>query len=178
MIDPVVAVALSLAVLSAYYRADFQQYSVFTVGAFRRVSRSVVTGSEYECVDDYCDATVETAERRRWYKEIVVFGMVLVRYDGGEHHYCEDHASFEVRNDWDEPTRARTQRIALTAAELIGEFASAMPDDFGKSKNDDPLGNANASVAAGVSSALSLLPIVFLVLVAAVAMRGMKQLRG
>src|SRR6056297_758592 len=111
----VLVLAMAVASVAVFvYRADFSRYSIFTHGVFRRVERDVVElNGDGECQEHECDSEPETAERRKWFKELVLAGMVVARVSGGEHYYCERHASFEVRGQWDQPARSRTDKVAL-----------------------------------------------------------------
>lgn len=169
--------ALAAGLLAVYsWRADFARYSIFTVGVFRRVERTAVEGVEFECADPICEATTEKAERRKWFKEVVIAGMPLIRVGGGQSHYCEDHVAFEVRDQLDSPEQPMPEKLAggLAAVVLwIGEnVVGPFPDDTEYS--NDEFSSATTSVSAG----LELLPIVFLVLVAAVVLGTVKAVGG
>lgn len=158
-------VALSAGLIAVYiFRADFEKYSIFTTGVFKRVSREVVE-TDHECHDTYCEATVSPGERRRWYKEIVVAGMPAVRFGGGTHYYCEDHVAFEIRDGLDDPRQSTVERLAMPIVEAIvafGEWKVEPPET-----EDSPLTNAQADVTTGMTTAVDLLPAMILVLIAA-----------
>lgn len=103
---------VAVAVLTVGYtaRADFDKYSIFTVGVFKRVKRHPVQNTGHECSGLHCDAVVEDGEQRRRFKEIVVAGCPVIRYGGGSLYYCEEHVSFEFRQG--EVTKTTTQRLA------------------------------------------------------------------
>lgn len=153
-------IALTAGLLAVYtFRADFTRYSIFTVGVFRRVSRRSAE-TDCECIETFCDQTVSPGERRRWFREIVVAGMPVVRYGGGVHYYCEDHAAFEVLDELDSPTPGTAERLAISVFAAFGEFLTALPEP--ESELDDPYEN----VTANMSTALDLIPVLLIVFVA------------
>jgi len=161
-------IGLSVGLLAIYtVRADFSRYSIFTAGVFKRVSRKVVE-TEKECEESLCENTVFPGEERRWFKEIVVAGMPVARYSGGVHYYCEDHVAFEVIGDLENPPTPKTERLAISLFEAVGEFLTTLPDS--KSENEDPFRNVTTSTA----SALDLMPVVLLILVAALILSLVK----
>lgn len=165
--------ALSVGLLAVYtYRADFEKYSIFTTGVFKRVSREVVE-TEHECHDTHCEATVSPGERRRWYKEIVVGGMPAIRFGGGAHYYCENHVAFEIRNDLNDPRRSTVERLAMPIAEAIVAFAEWKVEP--PETEDSPLTDAQTNVTASMSSAVSLVPVLLLVLVCALVIGAVKN---
>ena len=165
---------LAVGLLLYTYKADFEKYSIFTTGVFKRISREVVE-TEYECHDTYCEATVSPGERRRWYKEIVVAGMPAVRFGGGTHYYCEDHVAFKIRNDLDNPRQSTVERLAMPVAEAIVAFADWKLDPA--ETKDSQFANAQADVTTGITSAVSLVPVMLLVVVAAVVIGTVKKYR-
>lgn len=158
-------VSLLAGVIAVYiYRADFEKYSIFTTGVFRRVSRRVVETGEV-CDDLYCETIVAPGERRRWYKEIVIAGMPVIRFGGGTHYYCEDHVAFDIRNDLDEPYKPTVERLGISLAEGIVGFAKWELDTT--KTDDNPLKNAQTNVVSGMGAAVQLIPVVILVLITA-----------
>ena len=171
MVDPLLVGAVIVALGSAYtYRADFARYSIFTVGVFKRVERRAVEGVEYECADPMCEAHTDVAERRRWFKEIVVAGMPVAGYGGGTAHYCEDHVAFEILDELDNPTKTRTERLKVTLLEGIVAFLAFELEP----REDSDLANASDDLVSGVGDAMSLLPVVFVVLIAVIFMSLLK----
>lgn len=167
-----IAAVVLFACLAGYgWRADFERYSIFTVGVFKRVKREAVEPGEFECADTMCSATTERAEKRRYYKEIVVAAFPVLRYGGGTSYYCEDHYSFEFIQHLDEDGWQTTdrvhQRLGMAAIEailwLIGETGQVQGLE-----DESEFSNASSDVTTGMSDAMSLMPVVFLVLIAAV----------
>lgn len=176
MLEPIQMAVAVVATLSLYsYRADFSKYSIFTVGVFKRLDRVVIETSDYECAEFHCEEQTDVAERRRFFKEIVVAGMPVLRYDKGEAHYCEDHVSFEVVDELDNPRKSKTDRLTISlAAAIVGftEWKTEMEPD-----QDDPLSDVQ-SVSSGFADAFALMPIILMVLCAAVVMNLMQRFRG
>jgi len=124
------AVTISVLAPAGYaYRADFARYSVFTVGVFERVERATVDPTTTDGIDD----NAELAERRRYWREVVVAGMPTLRYDRGVSHYSGDAVSFETQqtaesSDTEElPTTLAHAVVDFTAWVLGGDVAT---DDF------------------------------------------------
>lgn len=166
--------ALVVAVLLAY-RADFQRYSIFTVGVFKRIDRSVAGAHECAALD--CDADPDVTERREWFREIVVAGVPLVRYGGGVHHYCDRHVSFELRGELDEAPAPTTERLKVSIAEAAVTAITGPAAVDEAVKQDREHTNPYEDALAGVGSALSLAPIALLVLVTAVLLYPVQKLR-
>jgi len=159
MLELLQAAAVALAVLSAYgYRADFAKYSIGTVGVFKRVDRRVVEPGDFECAD--CEGHTDSAERRTYFKEIVVAGMPLLRYDKGRSMYCEAHMSFESLQAGGEPQTSQIERLAVPIAEAVATF---MTWDVSETVDDSEFSDVVDNVNAG----LSLIPIAITVLLAA-----------
>ena len=160
------AVAVSLSLYA--YRADFQRYSIFCYGVYKRVDRRVVE-TDRECHEDYCEQNVAPGEARRWYKEIVVLGMPVVKYGGGTHYYCADHVAFELYGTDLVPEKSTPEKLTITLVEGIGEYLidTAEPDD------DTPFDD----VTTGVHDALSLVPVVLIVLIGAMIISLVKSVR-
>lgn len=150
---------LSIGLLGALYlwRADFQQYSVFTVGVFRRVHRYRAT-TDSECTDTYCDHDVVDGEARKATKEVVVFGCPLFRHNTVVNHYCPDHTSFEYRQG--EFAVTRTEQVKQTVIAGISAFAEW---EVQRQQNKRPFDD----VQTGTGTAVSLLPVAFLIVIAA-----------
>lgn len=148
------AVALCVVVLtlSGYgYLADFERYSVSCVGVERRVARAHVEG-DYECIE--CEEGVSEAERVRWYRELVLFGAPLQKLVDGDHYYCEDHASADYHLH-DLPTVDETS--------WYWAFLEALFEPSAPIEDDSELQNVTTSVGA----AFHLLPVLLIVLIAA-----------
>jgi len=151
------------------WRADFSRYSIFTVGVFKRVTRSPVE-SEEECEEYYCENTVSPGEKRRSFKEIVVAGIVVVQYGGGTHHYCPDHASFEASEGIDETPGTIVERLSHPAAKLIIALDKRTPETVDEANARD----APRNIASTTSDVVSLAPVIIIVLIASAMMRLMR----
>lgn len=161
-------IALSAGLLAIYtVRSDFSRYSIFTAGVFKRASRKVVE-TEKECEESLCENTVSPGEERRWFKEIVVAGMPVARYGRGVHYYCEDHVAFKVIGDLENPPTPKRERLAISLFEPLGEFVTTLPE----TKKDD--NDLFRNVTTSIFSALELMPVVLLVLVAALLLSIVK----
>lgn len=104
------------------YRADFEKYSVFTVGVFKRVYRSPARETEFECSERYCSETVVDGEKRTRYKEIVLFGCPILSYGGGTLYNCESHVSFEFTQGDHTTTTERLQETIVSAIVGFAEW--------------------------------------------------------
>lgn len=142
------------------YRADFEKYSVFTVGVFKRVHRRPATETEFECSEPYCSETVVDGEKRTRYKEIVLFGCPILSYGGGTLYNCESHVSFEFTQGDHTTTTERLQETIVSAIVGFAEWQT-IPDveKPNKSAFDDAV-KATSATADVASVALIILPIV------------------
>jgi len=86
-----------IAVLGILYlwRVDFQSYSVFTVGTFKKVYRYESADQTAECSENLCESGCLEGEIRKATKEVVIFGCPIIRQTTAVNHYCPDHTSFE-----------------------------------------------------------------------------------
>ena len=164
MLD-VVAMLAVVAVVGGYaVRADFATYSVFTVGVFKRLDRAAADGGQ-ECVK--CESEVQSGERRRYYKEIVVAGMPTVRYAVGDSYYCGDHSSFEFRQG---EGSGDVRRLSDTLTEALVQFAAWVVDSdrVGVEVPDSEFADYDGNITSDVQAAAGLLPMAVMVLTAAV----------
>jgi len=150
------------------YRADFQQYSVFTVGVFKRISR-YEGHRNIECSNVDCDNTTEGSELRKAYKEIVIGGAVIAKYDVVSNRYCHKHTSFEFQQD--EFGQTTTRRVAET---LIGGIVGVASWKVEQKEDQTPFDE----VTANMSTSFELVPVALIVLVAALLMGAVKGLSG
>jgi len=147
------------------YKADFAQYSIFTIGVFKRVYR-FEWHSEPCSVDGCTDSSVELREAT---KEIVLFGCPVLRHGSVTNAYCDDHASFEYREGlYHKPTTKQVRESIEQAALSFVEWQITPPDE------QDPF----EKTVRTTNGALSLLPVVVLVLTVAVCVGWAKQLRA
>lgn len=169
MFEPLHLTVAALAISSMYsYRADFARYSIFTVGVFKRLDRTVVEAPEFECSEHHCEEQTDVAERRRYFKEIVIGGMPLLRFDGGESYYCEDHVSFEVQDELDNPKKSTTERVATSLLAALASF-------FEWREEQKTFDSEFSDVQSSASAAFSLIPIAMMVLLAAMIMSLMNR---
>jgi len=128
----------ALAAVRAYIsRADFERYSIATVGVFKTVDRHTAEGGD-ECSYGDCTDGTENGERRVAVKEYVVLGCPVYRRAGAVNRYCPTHSSFEFRQQ--EPdgdttdantTTQRTSKTELSHSAFSGtEFSSTTSDVF------------------------------------------------
>lgn len=173
---PVFIAILGLLCLGYYLlRSDFERYSIRCVGVYKRVRRVQATDTEFECTAHHCESTVVDGEERIYHKEIVIFGSVLLRYGGQSNFYCSDHVSFEFQQHGGEQFVTTTERVGQTVLSAVIGIFVAMDDGVApKEKESDPFD----SVTTSVGSAFSLLPVVLLVLIAAIIITFVRGLGG
>lgn len=134
----VAAIAASVFVISVYaVRTDFSRYSVFTVGRFNRLRRSSVKREGRECRD--CEEEIEIGEERHYFKELVFLGASVYRYGGGKAYYCQDHASFEIRDDlqpvesfrspWDTDTATSSRPVSDSEFKSVADDLTTATGD-------------------------------------------------
>jgi hypothetical protein len=162
------AVATAAILLLVYlYRADFEKYSIFTVGVYKRVTHAAAEDTDVDCYRVHCESTVTNGEVRRRYKEIVIAGCPIVRYGGGASYHCQDHTSWEFSklDDVEDDTRELSESI-LSAFVSFLQFVQAgqleLPDE-----DESEFANATSSVG----TAMNLAGPVLLILIAAVILK-------
>jgi hypothetical protein len=146
------------------YRSDFQRYSIGTVGVFKRFERAAITGGDLdtvnmECIE--CEKDIVTAERRRYWKEIVVFGAAVWRQEVGESFYCEDHVSFELLGELDDADHIYAERLPVSIGNAVLSFATM---DHELEVEDNPAFESTEGVASGILHPLNLIPMMIIVL--------------
>jgi hypothetical protein len=108
-----------------------------------------------------CEKELVTAERRRYWKEIVIFGAPVLKRETGEFYYCEDHVSFELRNDLGDADHIYAERLPVGLLEALGRFVAHTPEIDPSSESElTPVNNMNT----GIGAVLGLLPIMLVVL--------------
>lgn len=147
---------VGVAVLAVYaIRVDMQYYTIRSVGVYRRLKRYDVQ-TDHDCTD--CNSTINDGEKRTATKEIVIFGCPILRTDTVTNYYCNEHSSFEYRQgEAVTPTREKISDVFFSIAEAILAI-EANSDDI----------NTKTQPVNSVSHSLSLLPVVFLVLLAGI----------
>jgi len=177
MIDPFIPAAVGLLVGLYLYRADFQRYSIGTVGVFKRFEQSAVTGGDMDSVDMQCiecGKDLVTAERRRYWKEIVVFGAAVWRREVGESFYCEDHVSFELSGDLANADHIYAERLPVSIANAVVGFATMNHE---LDVEDESAFASTEEVTSGIAPALNLIPVMIIVLTAGLVL-GVIRLAG
>jgi len=140
-------------------RADFAHYSIFTVGVYKRLYRYKVTNEETECEEDYCDRELVEGEARKATKELVILGCPVTRYNTVTNYYCDSHGSLEYQRG--EYRETRTEKLTTTLLTGLAECV-----DSRQQKRTDKPDFAHATTAVG--DAWSLIPVAFVVVIAAI----------
>jgi len=167
------AIGVLVLVAGCYlYKADFAQYSIFTVGVFKRVYRYESKREDIECAENYCESGTLEGEIRKATKEIVLFGCPVFRRPTAVNYYCPDHTSFEFQQG--AYGVARTERVTESLLSALVAWYEFKP----QVESDSQLTEASDDVVSGMNAAVSLLPVVVLVLVIASFMGVAKTLRG
>lgn len=146
--------------LAAGYRADFEHYAVSTIGLGYRVRRRSVREPGHECAD--CGTTITIGEHREWFREWVVFGVVVWRSPDGERRYCADHAAFEVRGDLRPVRSFDDHRIPAAVGAGAARATHRLPGT-GAETDDSPFENVMQTVGA-TASLFDLLGVALLIL--------------
>jgi hypothetical protein len=153
-------------------RGDYEKYSVFSIGEYRRLHRRSVREENRSCRD--CESDIEIGEHRRYYKAIVVAGVEVVRYGGGTATYCYDHADVGFRSEI-QPVETFAQ-YPLWLDFLVGIFELFSTPGQTESLSESEFDNATDDIVASTSDALTLAPTVFLVLFMVMIMAFFKRL--
>ena len=167
-----------IAVLGILYlwRVDFQSYSVFTVGTFKKVYRYESTDQTAECSENLCESGCLEGEIRKATKEVVIFGCPVIRQTTAVNSYCPDHTSFEFeQGEYSVTTTERVKESVLSAIISLGtlKFEPQSESELTKSQK-----TASNDVAAAMGDAFSLLPVLVLVLCAAMCISLLKGIGG
>lgn len=79
---------------------DFDRYGLTTIGTYPRVEHADATETGVACRECRRDLVAgDRAERRDYWQDVVVCGVVVRRRDRQTVHYCEDHANAAVRDE-------------------------------------------------------------------------------
>jgi hypothetical protein len=165
------AVAAAVVAISAgyLYAGDFKRYSVFTVGVFERVTHQPAALDGHECREHWCEVDSVDGERRRWFKEIVVLGVPLASYGGGEAYYCDDHAHVGIQTGEFEESRSVPDSVVWALVWVAEKFATDVETPE-KSEFD----GVQNGISGSVGDAMALIPVALLVLTGAMIMGAMK----
>jgi len=167
------AVAAAVAALTAtyLYAGDFKRYSVFTVGVFQRVTHEPAPLNGHECREHWCEVNGVDGERRRWFKEIVVLGVPLASYGGGEAYYCDDHAHVGIQTGEFEESRSVPDSVVWAMVWVAEKFATDVETPE-KSEFD----GVQNGVSGSVGDVMTLIPVALLVLTGTMVLRTMNTL--
>lgn len=155
--------------LAAYlYAGDFQRYSIFTVGVFQRVTHEPAALGGHECREHWCDIDGGDGERRRWFKQIVVLGVPVASYGGGEAHYCDEHAHVRIQTGEFEESRTVSDSIIWAIVWVAEKFATDV-----ESPDDSEFNSVQNDLSGSVGDVMALVPVALLVLTGAVILKSM-----
>lgn len=155
------------------YAGDFERYSMFCVGVFRRVKHEPAEIDGHECRETWCETTPGDGEHRQWFKEIVLLGVPVASYGGGSAYYCGDHADVTIQEGDYEETRSVPDSVIwaiVWVVEKIGTDVEAPEDSEFKS--------VQSNVTTGVGDAMALAPVLLLVLIAAGVLGAVNRATG
>jgi hypothetical protein len=167
---PVAVTVVAVLSVVYLYTGDFERYSVFTVGVFQRVSHEPASLDGHECREHWCDVESEAGERRRWFKEIVFFGVPLASYGGGEGYYCGDHAHVGIQTGEFEESQSVPDSVLWAIVWVAEKFATDVDapeeSEFGGVQND---------ISGSMGDAMALIPVALLVMTGALIVKSMKM---
>jgi len=162
-------VLVALVLIAYLWRADFDTYSVFTVGVFKRVTRYKSHNQNRECSKLDCESGTKEGEIRKGWKEIVLFGCPIRRTDSVTNAYCPDHTSFEFQEgEYRETTTRRVAETVLTGLAHAGQLKPETKED------ESPFDGAVNTT----SACFDLIPMLLLVIIIAACVGAAKTLRG
>jgi len=157
------------------YAGDFERYSILTVGVFERIAHEPQALDGAECREHWCETAAGDGEHRRWFKEVVVGGVPVASYGGGSGYYCGDHAHVSIqRGEFDE-TRSVSDSVVWALVWVAETFATPT-----ETPDDSAFESVQEDVTAGMGSAIQLVPVALLVVVASLVIRtvGAASLNG
>lgn len=162
--DPLLQALVLFPALWAMHHRLFG-YSPLALGVFRRVFRTPVRDGGERCAD--CHESFEYGERRRWGRDVVVFGFLIHAIEDGRREYCLRHADVTIQDELrDEPagTTAGDQPRALRALLAITETTVEHLNE--DDQDDHPFANVTTSVTSTASAALTLAVVGLMVILA------------
>ena len=171
MIEAVLPVIVTLTAVFAY-ASDFERYSIFTVGVFRRVTHEPADLKGHECREHWCEVDDVNGEHRVWFKEIVLLGVPLASYGGGEGYYCDDHAHVGIQTGEFEESRSVPDSVVWALVWVVEKFSTDA-----ELPKESEFETVQTDLTRGVGDAINLLPVVFLVVFAAVSIKMVRALR-
>lgn len=157
-----VAVSTLLFVGACLYAGDFERYSIFTVGVFQRVTHQPAALDSHECREHWCEVDGGDGERRLWFKQIVLFGIPVASYGGGEGYYCDGHAHVGIQTGEFEEAKSVPDSVIWAIVWVVERFAT----DTGR-PDESEFDSVQTEVTSGFDGVVTLLPVAVLVIVAA-----------
>lgn len=159
------AVAIVVLVAGYLYVGDFEKYSIFTVGVFQRVTHERAALDGHECREHWCEVDDVDGERRLWFKEIVLLGVPLASYGGGEAYYCEDHAHVRIQTGEFEESRSVSDSVIWAIVWVAEKFATDV-----ETPEESEFDSVQNDISSSVGDALTLAPVALMIIIAAAAM--------
>lgn len=164
------AVAIVVLVAGYLYAGDFERYSIFTVGVFQRVTHEPAALDGHECREHWCEVDDVDGERRLWFKEIVLLGVPVASYGGGEAYYCDDHAHVSIQRGEFKETRSVSDSVIWAVVWVAEKFATDV-----ETPEESEFDSVQNDITGGIGDAMTLIPIAVLVISAAVIMKSMDE---
>lgn len=155
--------------------ADFQYYSVWSVGVYNRVHRYRAVDQTAECTATGCDSGVLEGEIRKARKELVVAGFPVFYYDSVTNRYCPEHTSFEYRQgEYGQTWTVKTTQTIMGAIKRFFALTTMTVDTNDGSGVD----HVTDDLSGTVGTSFNLLGVTFLVAFAAVCIGIVNGLGG
>lgn len=154
------------------YAGDFVRYSIFTVGVFQRVTHEPASLDGHDCREHWCDVDDVEGERRMWFKQIVLLGVPIASYGGGEAYYCDEHAHVGIQTGEFEEARTVPDSVIWAVLWVVEKFATDVD-----TPNESEFESVQNDVAGCVGDVMRLVPVALLVIFAAAAIKSMEGIR-
>jgi len=164
----IAAVGVVVFVVAYLYAGDFERYSIFTVGVFQRVTHEPAALDGHECREHWCDIDDVDGERRLWFKQIVVLGVPIASYGGGEAYYCDEHAHVGIQTGEFEEARGVSDSVVWAIVWVAEKFATDV-----ESPDESEFEGVQNDITGSVGDAMALVPVALLVLTGAVILKSM-----
>jgi len=166
-IPELAALAIVFLLVGYLYAGDFEKYSMFTVGVFQRVTHEPAALEGHKCREYWCDVDNVDGERRLWFKEIVLLGVPMASYGGGEAYYCDEHAHVSIQRGEFEETRSVSDSVVWAMVWVAEKFATDV-----ETPEESEFGSVQDNFTGGMGDAMTFL-IAVLVITASVIMKSM-----
>ena len=154
---------VTVLVVAYSLRSDFEHYAITSTGVYKRIRRYDIE-TEESCTA--CGENVADGELRKASKEIVVLGCPLYRTETVANYYCNSHSSFEYQQgETVTPTKERLIVAIGTVLALIEPVEAHDEPEF-------------QQLQSSISASFHLIPIAFLVVVAAAVIGTVKAFGG